>query len=213
MSGKLKIDSPETVAEFAALLRDLRSIVGASRAMGRSKSFGMRLVRNSPRLLSLVAQPGDLRRTHGKCKTPEYTAWSAMRSRCNGRSGRDYWRWGGRGVRVCAAWAEFERFLVDMGERPSSKHSIDRKDNDGHYSCGKCEQCVANGWPANCRWATAKEQAENRRGSTWFEFQGRRQTLSEWARELGMDQRLLWWRIRRGGWPAERAFTERTKAA
>ena len=73
-----------------------------------------------------------------------------------------YKYYGGRGVRVCKGWSVFTNFFDDMGER-SFVYSIERIDNNGNYSCGKCEQCIKNHWPMNCRWATRKEQANNRR--------------------------------------------------
>lgn len=72
-----------------------------------------------------------------------------MRKRCLDRNGKDWPRYGGRGIGICARWEIYENFLADMGERPAGR-SLDRKDNDGNYE------------PGNCRWATAREQRANR---------------------------------------------------
>lgn len=96
----------------------------------------------------------------------EHDLWGGMLARCGvrGNSGSPYYE--GRGITVCRAWAEsFEAFLTDMGPRPSPELSIERIDNDGHYSCGKCPECRINRWPANCKWATRREQVANRRPS------------------------------------------------
>lgn len=85
--------------------------------------------------------------------TPEYTAWARMWTYCTNKKHPRYKDWGGRGIRVCARWQSYTAFLADMGRRPSPHHSLDRKDNDGDYT------------PKNCRWATRKQQANNKRTS------------------------------------------------
>lgn len=85
----------------------------------------------------------------------EYGTWKAMKRRCTAIRSPDYKWYGARGISVCDRWKNsFPNFLADMGCRPSSKHSIDRIDNEGDYE------------PGNCKWSTAKEQARNRRHRT-----------------------------------------------
>jgi hypothetical protein len=84
-------------------------------------------------------------------QSPEYVAWQRMKQRCDPKYPR-YDEWGGRGINVCDRWADsFTNFYEDMGNKPSPQHSLDRIKNDKGYN------------PPNCRWATPKEQAQNRR--------------------------------------------------
>lgn len=87
-----------------------------------------------------------------------------MIQRCENENNSAYHRYGGRGIHICAGWRKsVDAFLADMGPKPTPDHSLDRKDNDGGYWCGKCDECTENGWPTNCRWATDAEQQANKK--------------------------------------------------
>ena len=133
---------------------------------------------------------------HGRTRANDrtYCSWSDMKYRCDSSNCSNYHNYGGRGITYCEAWADFENFLADMGECPPNK-SIDRIDVDGNYE------------PDNCQWATEEEQANNRRNNHLLTYQGKTQTLSQWARELGFTVQLIKDRINRYGWSVEEALS------
>ena len=133
--------------------------------------------------------------THGESKTRLYMVWGGMKERCQNPKNPEYRRYGGRGISVCEEWEKYEAFrdwALSNGYAPNL--SIDRKDNDGNYS------------PKNCRWATAKEQANNTSRTRFIELDGERHSVSEWARRLGINQSTLSMRLNKYGWSAEKAL-------
>lgn len=126
-------------------------------------------------------------KTHGQSgKIPEYAIWQAMRQRVMNPNNHEYHRYGGRGITLCERWNSFENFLVDMGHRPSSEHQIERRDNDGNYE------------PSNCCWATRFEQMNNLGTTIYLEHDGKRMSLGNWAKKLGMPKGTIATRLQRG---------------
>jgi hypothetical protein len=117
-----------------------------------------------------------------------------MRARCSNPNAQYYKDYGGRGIIVCQRWIDsFENFLADMGECPPGK-SIDRYPNkDGNYE------------PGNCRWANAKEQAENRRprsvqnrNAFQITHNGKTMTIKDWSKEIGIKPQTIHARLAAG---------------
>ena len=118
---------------------------------------------------------------------PWYPSWHAMLDRCENPNVENYPLYGGRGIRVCAEWhdiQEFEKWAEQTGYEPGL--TLDRIDVNGDYC------------PNNCRWATRKEQANNRRNTLYITFLGETHTLSEWAEMLGVNRSTLSSRYYRG---------------
>ena len=131
---------------------------------------------------------GNANITHGKSNSRTYKLWMAMRNRCD-RVNQDY---SCRGIVYDERWKSFENFLEDMGEAPEGL-SLDRIDCNGNYH------------KANCRWATREQQANNTRANVFIEWDGKKQTVAQWAKELGMKTDKLRSRLRYG-WTIQRAL-------
>lgn len=150
-----------------------------------------------------AAKSGKFSAKHGMTYSPTWKSWSEMKVRCLNPSSKIYQYYGGRGIKVCHHFLEnFANFLEDMGERPD-RTSLDRIDNNGHYSCGHCEECIREGWTANCRWASSAQQNRNKRSNVNITFNGETLCLAEWAEKLGIGYKILHHRYQRG-WSADR---------
>jgi len=136
---------------------------------------------------------------HGYAKTKTYEVWKAMKYRCNNPKQQAYKNYGARGITVCKRWHTFSNFAIDMGTRPKGK-SIDRIDNSKGYS------------PKNCRWATPKEQAANRRVTIFVTIDGKRKTMVDWANEYGVAYIGAYTKYKKGFKGAE-IFTGPTRTA
>lgn len=124
---------------------------------------------------------------HGMHGTPEYAAWQAMITRTTNPNIRNAKRYSGRGITVCDMWRNsFSAFYAEIGPRPTPEHSVDRIDNDKGYE------------PGNVRWATKTEQMVNRSNNSLLTVDGITKTITEWAREKGINRTTIDARIARG---------------
>lgn len=138
-------------------------------------------------------------KTHGKSHSRIHNEWQNMKKRCFDEQCKSYRDYGGRGITICAEWLGehgAENFISWACKNGYEENlQIDRIDNNGNYC------------PENCRWATKKEQANNRRSNILITYNGKTQTLKQWCEELGLNYVLTRQRIRRNHWSAEKAFT------
>lgn len=141
---------------------------------------------------------GQFEIKHGGSHSPLYNVWAGMKKRCSNPNHPHYGLYGGRGIKVCALWEKsFDAFRDYIGPRPSKRHSIDRFPNpDGNYE------------PGNVRWATPEQQNRNRgKFNKIVEFRGEKKSIGEWIELLGLKRDRTYWRLDRGGWTVEAAFT------
>lgn len=152
---------------------------------GRAKLF----------VIKTIGRRGACVVKHGLSKTKTFKSWEGAKQRCTNPHNHQWLQYGGRGIKVCERWLNsFENFLADVGHRPPGM-TLDRIDVNGDYE------------PGNCRWATPKEQSNNRRDCVLMTYQRKTQTMTQWARELGINQNALWMRVNYRGWSVERALS------
>jgi hypothetical protein len=115
-----------------------------------------------------------------------YITWRALKERCYFKKHKSFHNYGGRGIKIHSAWkSSYRAFALDVGPRPSPKHSIDRIDTNKDYA------------PGNVRWATAKEQANNTRKNVWLQWKGESITLTQLAELEQVSYNILHRRIRK----------------
>lgn len=150
---------------------------------GKQKSCGCLSRRGNPK--------------HNQSYTRVYRIYAKIKRRCFAEDDPAFPRYGGRGITMCNEWKDsfesFSHWAYASGYRDDL--SIDRIDNDGNYS------------PENCRWANVYEQANNKRNSTRYSYQGKTQTLASWCREKNMSYKVVWYRLSKG-WPFEEAISK-----
>lgn len=143
---------------------------------GKSKSCGC-----------LISDTSKMKKTHGREPKRLYRIWSNMRNRCTDTKTRYYKDYGGRGIRVCDEWEKYENFRDwAFGNGYKSNLTIDRIDNNGNYE------------PSNCRWATAEEQAKNRRSNIYINLNGETKILKDWCRYFGTEPYKAYTRYKKG---------------
>lgn len=142
----------------------------------------------------------DMRRVnikHGhakaKGKSVLYRAWCNMWWRCDHRNERDRANYFDRGIRVCRRRESFSNFIADVGDRPSSRHTLDRKNNNKGYT------------PNNVRWATRRQQNNNSRRVHKVTWNGQVRSLTAWSAATGIHRRTLVSRLQ-AGWPLKKVF-------
>lgn len=163
------------------------SVVSAKLKSGHTKSCG--------HLAAKGVHP-----THGDSESREYRIWTFIIQRCYNPKRAQYYRYGGRGIKMCDRWRnDYAAFLADMGRAPFDGAQIDRIDNDKDYS------------PENCRWVSQAENNANRSTAHYVEHDGRRLSLSAWARVMRVPVRLLSVRASRGWTDSEIVTGTRNK--
>lgn len=201
--GKLHHRTPDLTGQtFGAL-----TVIGPAHTDGRKRFWRLRCLCGA----EVVKVPGDLRklrmancgcmtkalqsratRTHGMSRHPAYFVWRSMVDRCRLPTHQAWRNYGGRGITVCAAWAEsFEAFWLDMGATYRPGLELDRVDNDSGYR------------PGNCRWTERRTQANNRRGNVKINTPRGVLGVAEASREFGIGVTTILYRIA-NGWPEDR---------
>lgn len=141
-------------------------------------------------------------KTHGESATRLYKIWRGMKVRCYLKTDQHYPDYGARGIVMCDEWSNSYESFRDWAYINGYQENltIDRVDVDGNYE------------PSNCRWATVKEQANNKRDTIYLTYDGERKSLCEWASEIGMKEGTLRARVERYSYTDEEALTRKLES-
>lgn len=154
-------------------------VIGSDLKSGNTKSCSC----EQKRIISDYKRDNPTKKTHGLSKHYLYRSYISIIHRCYSVKSKAYKNYGGRGIKVCDKWMDNKNgllnFMEDIGERPSEKHSIDRIDNNKGYS------------PENCRWATFKEQSNNKRNNRILIYNNEKYTASELSEFLNINYQTL----------------------
>lgn len=132
-----------------------------------------------------MSMESSKKRSHGMTDSPTWNSWRSMIRRCYEPTCVSYKNYGAKGIRVCQSWSRFEVFLSEMGRRPPGK-TLDRIDPRLGYSKN------------NCRWASSKEQANNRKSNRWVTIGTEKKTIAQWVESSGVSYRKIQYRLRAG---------------
>lgn len=149
------------------------TVCGSSLSRGVTKSCGC-----------YMREKSRQKATHGMSKSPEYRSFNLAKQRCQNPDNQNYTDYGGRGIQFL--YQNFQQFISELGPRPSKKHTLDRKDVNGHYE------------PGNVKWATMTEQNNNKRNSLLITVRGVSKTAAEWFPDDPTRAKNLRRRVQRG---------------
>ena len=167
-------------------------VTSADLKRGTTKSCGCY---NRDRIAKLQA-------VHNQAHTRLYSVWKDIRRRCYTTTDKSYSRYGGRGIRVCDEWRAcfipFRDWAFANGYDTNAEYgkcTLDRIDTNGDYC------------PENCRWVTLREQANNRRNNILLTYNNKTETMSNWAKIVGLPYNCLFHRIHDLHWTVDKALT------
>lgn len=137
----------------------------------------------------------DFRKKHSLSRTRIYRTWRNIKNRCKNLNGKDFNRYGGRGIDICNEWLNYDIFYDwAMANGYKENLTIDRIDNNKGYE------------PSNCRWATMEEQSQNTSKVISITYNNETHSLSKWARITGISRQTLYTRYKKG-WDIEKMLT------